>query len=195
MKSPIHPMRLPATLLDNTPPREGIARRGFLQSMAGGLYGAALASLAGATTVRTAFGAHTSAQPRVQKTDFEPKAKCVIQLFMHGGPSQMDLFDPKPMLDKHHGEAYFDKLAGEVEFAAEAGALMRSPFKFAQHGQSGMWISDAMPHLTTQADELCFIRSMQTVNTTHEPAIYKIHSGQMLPGYPTMGAARLCRTR
>jgi len=100
----------------------------------------------------------------------------------------MDLFDPKPMLDKRHGEELFDEIAGEVEFPSEAGAVMRSPFQFAQHGQSGMWVSEAMPHLATQVDELCFIRSMHTVNTTHEPALYKIHSGQMLAGYPTMGA-------
>ena len=66
---------------------------------------------------------------------------------MNGGPSQMDLFDPKPMLDKHHGEPYFDKIAGEVEFVKDAGALMRSPFKFARHGKCGMWVSEAMPHL------------------------------------------------
>ena len=71
---------------------------------------------------------------------FPAKAKSVIHLFMNGGPSQMDLFDPKPMLDKHHGEAYFDKIAGEVEFIKDAGALMRSPFKFARHGQCGAWV-------------------------------------------------------
>ena len=61
---------------------------------------------------------------------------------MNGGPSQMDLFDPKPMLDKHHGKPYFDKIAGEVEYIKDAGAIMRSPFKFAQHGQCGAWVSE-----------------------------------------------------
>ena len=74
---------------------------------------------------------------------FPAKAKAVIHLFMNGGPSQMDLFDPKPMLDKHHGEPYFDKIAGEIEFIKDAGALMRSPFKFARHGQCGAWVSEA----------------------------------------------------
>ena len=107
---------------------------------------------------------------------------------MNGGPSQMDLFDPKPMLDKHHGEPYFDKIAGEVENIKDAGALMRSPFKFAQHGQCGMWVSDVMPHLARQVDDIAFIRSMYTTNLTHEPAIYLIQSGKMGPGRPTLGS-------
>ncbi len=107
---------------------------------------------------------------------------------MNGGPSQVDLFDPKPELTRRHGEPYFDQIAGEVENPHEAGALMQSPFKFAQHGNSGMWISDALPHLATCADDITVIRSMHTVNITHEPAIYKIQNGRMLPGYPSMGS-------
>ena len=84
---------------------------------------------------------------------------------MNGGPSQMDLFDPKPMLDKHHGQDHFEKIAGEVENPQAAGALMRSPFKFARHGASGMWVSEAMPHLATQVDNISLIRSM----FTHQP--------------------------
>src|SRR4029079_16228579 len=83
------------------------------------------------------------------------QAKSVIHLFMNGGPSQIDLFDPKPELDKHHGESYFDKISGEVENVKDAGALMRSPFKFAQHGECGLWVSDAMPHMARQVDEIC----------------------------------------
>jgi hypothetical protein len=107
---------------------------------------------------------------------------------MNGGPSQMDLFDPKPMLDKHHGEAYFNKIAGEVEFIKDAGALMRSPFRFAQHGQCGAWVSEAMPHLAGMVDDLAFIRSMFTTNLTHEPALYLIQSGKMGPGRPVLGS-------
>jgi hypothetical protein len=167
-----------------------VDRRGFLHSVAGGVYGAAVASLLAGEVASSQrlFASESKPTGRARPTHFPPKAKSVIQLFMNGGPSQMDLFDPKPMLDKRHGEKYFDKIASEVEFQAEAGAIMRSPFKFAQHGQSGMWISDAMPYLATQADELCMIRSMYTVNTTHEPAIRKIHTGQMIPGHPVMGS-------
>ena len=166
------------------------SRRGFLNRAAGGVYGAALASLLSDDLrgSRRSWAAGSEVPGSSAPPHFAAKAKSVIQLFMNGGPSQMDLFDPKPMLDKRHGEPFLDKIAGEVAFIAEAGALMRSPFKFAQHGESGMWVSDALPHLATQVDQLTFIRSMQTVNITHEPALYKIHSGQMLPGYPTMGA-------
>ncbi len=107
---------------------------------------------------------------------------------MNGGPSQMDLFDPKPELDRLHGKTYADKLAGEIEFIGSAGAIMRSPFKFAQHGKSGAWVSDAMPHLAGVVDDIAFIRSMHTMNLTHEPALYIAHTGKMGPGRPSIGA-------
>jgi hypothetical protein len=107
---------------------------------------------------------------------------------MNGGPSQMDLFDPKPMLEKHHGESYFEKIAGEVENVQAAGAILRSSFKFAQHGQSGLWMSELLPHLARQADDLAVIRSMFTTNITHEPALYLIHSGHMRSGHPSLGS-------
>lgn len=169
-----------------------MSRRGFLDSVAGGVYTAALASLApgllGSQQLGAAEGPREVYDLRTRVPHCEPKAKAVIQLFMNGGPSQMDLFDPKPELTKRHGESFYEKIAGEIEGVTSAGGLMRSPFKFAQHGQSGRWVSDVMPHLAKHVDSLTFIRSMHTVNLTHEPAIYKIHSGQMLPGYPTMGA-------
>ena len=148
--------------------------------------GAALAYLLAATAEAWAEAASPSdLKPR--PPHFPAKAKSVIHLFMNGGPSQMDLFDPKPMLDKHHGKPYFDKIAGEVEFIKDAGALMRSPFKFARHGQCGAWVSEAMPHLAGMVDDLAFIRSMYTTNLTHEPAIYLIQSGKMGPGRPALG--------
>jgi Protein of unknown function (DUF1501) len=188
-------------MLATQPTRQGnrahfLPRREFLDSVVGGVYAAALAALAPdwLAPSRLSAAAHaTKAESTVydlhpKSPHFEPKAKAVIQLFMNGGPSQMDLFDPKPELDKRHGESFFDNIAGEVESPGSAGALMRSAFKFGQHGQSGQWISDLMPHLATHADSLCVVRSMHTVNLTHEPSIYKVQSGQMLPGYPTMGA-------
>ena len=165
-------------------------RRGFFQRMSGGIAGAALTYLLGQD-----LGWGAAEGPGDPPSDLRPraphfpaKAKSVIHLFMNGGPSQMDLFDPKPMLDKHHGEAYFDKIAGEVEFIKDAGALMRSPFRFAQYGQCGAWVSEAMPHLAGMVDDLAFIRSMFTTNLTHEPAIYLIHSGKMGPGRPVWGS-------
>ncbi|MFN7804693.1 MAG: DUF1501 domain-containing protein [Planctomycetaceae bacterium] len=117
-----------------------------------------------------------------------PHARAVIQLFMNGGPSQMDLFDPKPELDAHHGEAYFPKIAGEVENVKDAGALMRSPFRFAQHGDCGMWVSSALPHLASHVDKLALIRSLHTTNITHEPALYLAHTGRMISGHPSLGS-------
>ncbi|MCA8986539.1 MAG: DUF1501 domain-containing protein [Planctomycetaceae bacterium] len=163
------------------PPQEAapsLPRRGFFQSVAAGLNGAALTYLLG----------HDLYAAEDSQAHHHPRAKSVIHLFMNGGPSQMDLFDPKPELDRHHGEAYFDKIAGEVEFPDKAGALMRSPFKFAQHGQSGMWVSDVMPHLATQVDKMTMIRSMHTTNLTHEPALYKFHSGTEFTGHPSLGS-------
>jgi hypothetical protein len=100
----------------------------------------------------------------------------------------MDLFDPKPELDRRHGESYFEKIAGEVESPSAAGALMRSSFKFAQHGQCGMWVSDALPHLAQHVDEIALIRSLYTTNITHEPALYLMQTGHMPTGYPTLGS-------
>ena len=157
-------------------------RRDFFRSVPGGICGAALASLVRAEDAAP----HTDFAPR--KPHFAGKAKAVIHLFQNGGPSQMDLFDPKPELDKHHGEKYADKLAGEIEFVQNAGAIMRSPFAFAKHGKCGATVSDAMPHLATAVDDITFIRSMHTTNITHEPAVYMIQSGKITPGRPTLGA-------
>ncbi len=123
-----------------------------------------------------------------RSNEHPPKARAVIQLFMNGGPSQMDLFDPKEELTKRHGQEYFDKIASEVEFPEAAGAIMKSPFAFAQHGESGMWISDILPHFANQVDHVTMIRSMHTTNLTHEPALYKIHSGSEFIGRPSLGA-------
>jgi hypothetical protein len=177
-------------LIEGTP----LSRRGFFGHMSTGIFSAALGYLLGQDAFgKSKLGAAQRydgppADARPRKLHFPAKARSVIHLFMNGGPSQMDLFDPKPMLDKYHGRAYVDKIAGEVEFIKDAGALMRSPFKFAQHGQCGAWVSEVMPHLAGVVDELAFIRSMFTTNLTHEPAIYLIQSGKMGSGRPTLGA-------
>ena len=174
-----------------------LSRRGLFERMAGGTIAAALLHLlsedlygAPATAARkqNTVSHQPYADPKPRAPHFEPRAKSVIHLFMNGGPSQMDLFDPKEELEKHHGEPYFNKIAGEVENPTAAGALMRSPFKFSRHGESGCWVSEVMPHLARQVDDIAFIRSMHTTNLTHEPAIYLAQSGEMLPGYPTLGA-------
>jgi Protein of unknown function (DUF1501) len=169
-------------------------RRAFFEHVGAGFAGIALASLVNddllggtlSTGSEPTAAVPIDLKPRLPH--FAPRAKSVIHLFMNGGPSQVDLFDPKPELAKRHGQAYFDQIAGEVENPGQAGALMQSPFKFERRGQSGVWISDALPHLATCADEITLIRSLHTVNITHEPAIFKIQNGRMLPGYPSMGS-------
>ena len=167
----------------------GSSRRGLFHNVGSALYVAALTRLLG----RDLYGSDSSGrrplhdlQPR--RPDREPTAKGVIHLFMNGGPSQMDLFDPKEELTKRHGQDYFGQIAGEVEFPEAAGALMKSPFRFAQRGECGMWVSDALPHFATQVDQVSMIRSMYSTNLTHEPALYKMHSGSEFIGRPSLGA-------
>lgn len=173
------------------------ARRNLFSSVADGLYAAALASILSRDLYNSSeLFASEETEPsnkrriydlKPRRAHFEPRADSVIHLFMNGGPSQMDLFDPKEQLDRNHGKSYFKKIAGEIENPQAAGALMRSPFKFAKHGESGMDVSAALPHLAKQVDDIALIRSMHTTNLTHEPALYKIHSGRTLPGLPTLG--------
>ncbi len=117
-----------------------------------------------------------------------PKAKAVIQLFMQGGPSQVDLFDYKPALEKYHGQPVSKDLGVVLEDPKTAGGLMRSPFKFARYGGSGLWVSELLPHLARQVDDLVVIRSMFNSHPNHEPALFKIQSGKLLPGLPSLGA-------
>ena len=175
--------------------RPNFSRRAFFERVSDGICGTALATLLsgdlyGAVDANSDLpeGHRRIYDLKPRPTNFEPKAKSVIHLFMNGGPSQMDLFDPKPMLDKHHGEPYFDKVAADITTPEQTGGLMRSPFKFAQYGKSGAWISDAMPHLPEVVDDLTFIRSMYTMHPNHEPALFMIHGGRIIPGRPSMGA-------
>lgn len=171
-------------------PEAELTRRGFFDHAGSGIYAAALASLLG----RDLYAESASAGSRriydlkPRQPLHEPRATSVIHLFMNGGPSQMDLFDPKPELDRNHGKSYFEKIAGEVENPTAAGALMRSPYKFAKHGACGMDVSDVLPHLATCVDDIALIRSMYTVNLTHEPALYKIHTGRQVTGRPALGS-------
>jgi hypothetical protein len=167
----------------------GLPRRSFFGHVAGGIYGAALASLLGRDLYADEpASARQGFDLKPKPPHFEPKARAVIHLYMNGGPSQMDLFDPKPMLDKLHGTQHFKEIAGEIENVKDAGSIMRCPYKFAQHGQSGMWVSDVMPHLAQQVDDIALVRSLFTTNLTHEPAIYLMQSGKMGPGRPALGS-------
>jgi len=152
-------------------------RRDFLGTLSAGLGGLALASL----MPREAFGAIPP--------HHVPKVKNVIQLFMNGGASQCDLFDYKPLLIARHGQK-FDPGTGErVEASISVpGAIMKSPFEWAQYGQCGRWVSSALPHLAKHVDDMAFLMAMQSKSNVHGPAAYLQTSGFLLPGFPCAGA-------
>src|SRR5262245_29644917 len=124
--------------------------------------------------------------------DFRPRAKSVIFLFMFGGPSQVDTFDPKPELDRHHGQPVGSVLAGVQEiktfFGDNLAGLMRSPFHFRKYGDSGIEVSELFPNVATCVDDLCVIRSLYGDSNNHAPATYQMNTGGILPGRPSLGA-------
>ncbi len=153
------------------------SRRQMVQALGGGFGSLALAQLhASATTV-------TPTQPLLPH--FAPKAKHIIHLFMNGGPFQCDLFDPKPALNKFAGQK---PPGADLRTERPTGALMGVPFKFSQHGQSGLPISELLPNLSRHADDLCVIRSMHTDNPNHGPALFLMNNGSIVPTRPTLGA-------
>lgn len=124
---------------------------------------------------------------------FTPKAKRVIYLFQSGAPSQMDLFDYKPLLERMTGEELPESIRqGQRLTGMTAGQgsfpLVGSPFKFQQHGESGILMSELMPHTAQIVDELCFIKSMYTEAINHDPAVTFIQTGSQFPGRPSAGA-------
>ncbi len=126
-------------------------------------------------------------------THIVPRAKRVIYLFMHGGPSQMDLFDPKPGLAKRRGAELPKSVRGEQRLTGMTSGQKTLPiaptvFQFARHGQSGAHLSELLPHLAGIADEMCFIRSMHTEAINHDPAVTYLQTGHQLPGRPSFGA-------
>ena len=165
-----------------------------------GIYGAALTSL----LCEDLYGEANEPRPRAvpdptsgprreydlkpRHGHFEPRAKAVIQLLMNGAPSQMDLFDPKPMLEKYRGQSFAEQAATETTFLADQRGLLPSPFKFAQHGKSGLWLSEAMPHLAEQVDDIAVIRSMHTTSPVHPLALCVFQTGQIKTTYPTIGS-------
>ena len=114
------------------------------------------------------------------------KAKRVIFLFMHGGPSQVDLFDHKPLLTRDDNKPLpFDK---PRIVSAKTGNLLASPWKFKQHGESGLWASDLFPHMAGHVDKLCMLHSMHTEGVAHGPATLFLHCGSTNFVRPSMGA-------
>ncbi len=154
-------------------------RRQMLKSSACGFGSVALAAMAGQQ--QTTLAAEAAVIPHIPA-----RAKRVIFLFMWGGPSHVDLFDPKPELNKRAGE----QLAGESVGSSRKhlGTLLGSPFQFQQHGEGGVWISELFPHLAQHADRMCVIPSLHTNGSAHGEALLRLHTGQANLVRPSVGA-------
>jgi hypothetical protein len=154
-------------------------RREFLSHVGTGLGSIALAAL---------LAEEAGAQPEAGGgTHFAPKAKRVIQIFCPGAVSQLDTFDYKPELIKRHGQPMpgNEKL---ITFQGGNGAMMKSPWTWAQHGQTGRWVTELLPHLSRCVDDMAFIHSMTAKSNTHGPAMLQMNTGFFLEGFPSMGA-------
>ncbi|MSU48698.1 MAG: DUF1501 domain-containing protein [Opitutus sp.] len=152
-----------------------LTRRHLLRSTATGFGYLALAGLA--AQVAAADAARTVG--RTRPPHFPARAKRVIFLFMQGGVSHLDTFDYKPRLQAEHGQPFP---------AGKGGKVLASPWKFAQHGQSGQWISELFPHLAKHADDLCVITTMHTDAQAHETAVPMFHTGNPLQTRPSLGS-------
>lgn len=137
---------------------------------------------------RDAFGEVPVVRPQFNGGLHHPaRVKRIIQLFMNGGVSQMDTFDYKPELERLHGQKLGPKEKPEGQ-TGECGAVMKSPFEFKQHGQSGRWVSSVFPHQAKWVDEMAFLMAMTTKTSVHGPGSYMMNTGFLLPGFPCMGA-------
>lgn len=167
------------------------SRRQFLSQTATGLGSMALAHLLQGNAY-SALGTKSTTGGALTETHFPAKAQRVIYLFQSGGPSHVDLFDYKPILNERHGQDVPTSVLGTQRVSLMTRDKGRrtcgSPFPFAQHGQSGIWITNLMPHTAGIADELCFIRSLQTEPINHDPAVTFIQTGRAITGRPAFGS-------
>lgn len=165
--------------------RNAITRRDALCRMGNGFGMMAFAGLVGESLL------HAGAQPgqngglELRALDHPARAKRVIFLFMNGGLSQVDSFDPKPMLTKYHGQPL---PGGAVATERKTGTLMKSPFEFKRYGQSGIEVSELFPHVGAMADDICFIRSVYTDIPNHEPSMLMMNTGHTQVGRPSLGS-------
>src|SRR5437764_8926975 len=169
--------------------RSPLPRREFLWRFGGGLGGIALAHLLGRHDL---LGDTVPPKPRPEFNGglhHRAKVKRIVQLFMNGGVSQMDTFDYKPELIKRHGQKFDPGTGDKIEAATSVpGNLMKSPFEFQQHGQSGRWVSSVFPQLATCVDDIAFLMAMASKTNVHGPGSFMMNTGFVLPGFPCMGA-------
>ena len=162
------------------------SRREWLSNAGMGLGGIALGQMMHAE-------ANAASNGIMSALHHAPKAKRVIYLFQSGGPSQIDLFDHKPLLIEKQGTELPDEVRKGQRLTSMSGnqsslPLVGSPFKFSQHGDSGIWMSETLPHTAKIADELCVVRSMYTEAINHGPGVTFLQTGSQFPGRPSMGA-------
>ncbi|MFM8251118.1 MAG: DUF1501 domain-containing protein [Planctomycetota bacterium] len=159
------------------------SRREMLQQLGAGF---GLVGLAGVLAEAQAAGGATSDNPlAVKSPHFPARAKRVIHLFMNGGPSHVDTFDPKPALEKYAGQKPEELTKN---YPRVVGPLFPSPYKFSKHGAAGIDVSELYPHLAQQIDDVCVIRSMHTDIPNHEPALLMMNSGNTQPTRPSLGS-------
>ncbi|MGB7327082.1 MAG: DUF1501 domain-containing protein [Rubripirellula sp.] len=171
----------------NSPDPFASNRRVFFKNSCTSVGVAALASMLGKDAMADAPSAP------LPKTHFEPKAKRIIYLFQSGGPAQQDLFDYKPLLTKMHGQELPPAVRGEQRLTGmsvnqSSLPLASSKFKFSQHGESGAWLSDLLPHHRGIVDDVCFVKSMHTEAINHDPAVTMFQTGSQIAGRPSLGA-------
>ncbi|MEZ5329710.1 MAG: DUF1501 domain-containing protein [Verrucomicrobiales bacterium] len=162
--------------------RHSLTRRDMLRTSAGGFGHLVMSALA----ARSGLAAPALTPTPVGLPHFPARAKRVIFLFMWGGPSHVDLFDPKPRLNQDAGKQLSGKDVGIAR--DQLGQVMGSPFKFAQHGQGGTWISELFPNVARHADKMCVLRSLHTNGSAHGEALLRLHTGQANLVRPSVGA-------
>ncbi len=167
-----------------------LSRRHFLQRTGAGFGALALQSLLSRDGLLAADSSKAARNPLAPRAPhFAPRARSVIFLFMYGGPSHVDLFDPKPALAKWHGQAIpVWKKEDAFMGGKTKNVAMASPYTFAKHGQAGIDIAETFPNLARHADKLCVIRSMHAESNNHGPAIFQMNTGSILAGRPSMGS-------
>lgn len=162
-----------------------LSRREALRRVGNGFGMAAFAGMLGESMARAGALFAPDGATQLHKLDHPQRVKRVIFLFMNGGCSSIDSFDPKPALDKYDGQPL---PGGQIKTERRTGELMRSPFTFKKHGQCGMDVSELWPHLSGVVDDICWIRSVYTEIPNHEPACLMMNTGANQAGRPSMGA-------
>ncbi len=158
----------------------------MLRASAGGFGHLVLSALAARTGIAAAGQVGSLSISTAHVPHLVARAKRIIFLFMWGGPSHVDLFDPKPRLNASTGKPLAGKDVGDKR--DQLGQILGSPFKFAQHGQSGIWMSELFPRLARHADKLCVLRSVHTEGTAHGEALLRLHTGNANLVRPSIGA-------